>query len=299
LTEVNRTAEKFFFKVKWPDIVELRKNEDGTRKLVFIFSRGNSRPFDYHQTDFAHTLREFGHEVYVRIAGLADISIEEFERHGIYSTKVSQTVQGRQGLFNKTSELRLLEGELATLSQDDPVYFHKAQRISHIRAMLSTAESTPSLEALKKSDQRLNHLIESVKNAPQRQITKPSELSEDFLRKSQHRVFVEMYGLDTPEMFEAFSRKNILFLRDEIVHKTEQLKVSENLELREELIALEAKLTQLQEQHTIKFPSLDQPRLAQNNKAQNNNKENVDGEYKQDSGSSVGETQHEHEKPNL
>jgi len=277
------SIERSFQRVKWPEIVELRRQEDGTLNLAFIFPRSNSRPFDYHQTEFAHVLRSQGHEVFVRVAGLADITIEEFELHGVYSTKVSQTVQSKQGLYNKTSQLRLLEAELVTLPQDDPTYYYKAQQIQHLRTMLSTAESAPSLKALKESDEALKSLERNIKTAVEKQEKpKPSELTEDQLRKSQHRVFVEIYGLDTPEMFEAFSRKNILFLRDEIVLKTEQLKVSENLELREELIALEQKLTQLQEQHATKFSSLDQPRLAQND-----NKENENGEPKQSGGSSV------------
>jgi hypothetical protein len=65
-------------------------------------------------------------------------------------------------LYNKTSELRQLEQELERLDPESPQYFLTAQRIQHLRTMLSTAEEQPSLRQLKESDQRLRELERAV-----------------------------------------------------------------------------------------------------------------------------------------
>jgi hypothetical protein len=149
---------KTFYKLKWPDLVEIRQTEDGHERLTFIFFRSNSRPFDHQQTEFAHCLRRFGHDVLVRVSNLAEISLEEFEMHGVYSIKASQTIQQRQGLYNKLSELRKAEAELEQLDQSDPLYYNKAVAVRHLRAMLNTVNPLPTQAQLASSDDALKQL---------------------------------------------------------------------------------------------------------------------------------------------
>lgn len=199
--------------IKWPDLVEVREDENGKKSLVFLFLRRNSRSLDYGQMQFADLIRGFGHSVYVSVGGV-ELTPEQFEKSGVYSVKASQTVQTRQGLYNRMSELRTLEEELKLMSVDDPIYFAKAKMVERLRSMLSTAEGTTATnEQLDKSKDDL-HKIASLMVA---------EYTDDDLRKIPSVEALAKLGVKklTPE-WETFLSRWLNANREKILNVTQQ-----------------------------------------------------------------------------
>lgn len=160
-----KEVERVFAKSMFPDRLELRVNSDGTKELAFVFVRNIARMLDQPRTDCAHALQDAGFTVVVSVMGQHEITLEQFETEGVYGFKQSKTVQSRQGLYNKVSELRLLEQELELMSKEDPRYYTKSVRVHHLRSMLETALPHATREQIAQSDERLRKLEQLLKEA--------------------------------------------------------------------------------------------------------------------------------------
>lgn len=190
----NATVAQYVQK-SFPNLLEVRHNEKGEKTLVFLFIRRNSHRLDLAQTELAHLLQDAGHVVRVSVLGV-ELTLEQFERQGVYAVKQSNTVLSRQGLYNKTSELRQMEGELAQLDQSDQRFYPLAQRVQHLRAMLSTALGIASHEAIKKSDEGLRRL-EALLNAPQPEGDKQDVTSKPVVASEVNTTNTVSEGLPT------------------------------------------------------------------------------------------------------
>jgi len=146
---------------KWPDVLEVYKDDPDDLsekpKLMFVVMRRNSRSLQNDQLTLLRMLEENGLDVRVRI-GTTDLTIEQFEKGGIWQAKPANLNEGTQAHYNARSELKRLEEALGRIDQADSRYLTFAKRITHLRQMLSTVEPEISEIDLRKSDEALRRL---------------------------------------------------------------------------------------------------------------------------------------------
>lgn len=142
--------------------IEIREYPDGV-KVVFVFTRGNSRPFDTPLIRFMDLMRLKGMEVVVEISGV-EVTLEQFERTGRYSVLPSRTASQPQGRYNIATNTKRLEEELASMKEDDPRYYFTLQQISRARGILASAKPPEPVldESTQKSREGLDNLAELI-----------------------------------------------------------------------------------------------------------------------------------------
>lgn len=163
----NRKVLSQFDKEAFPDLIELREDDEGKQHITALFVRRNSRQLKPQQQAFAKMLEDLGHAAFVLVLG-QELSIYEFERQGVYAVKPSMTTQSSQGFYNKVSELKQLEEKLLSIDPNEPTYFTVARRIHHLRAMLNTTLESVSPQKVRESDEalkRLEKLLQEGDNA--------------------------------------------------------------------------------------------------------------------------------------
>ena len=100
--------------------------------------------------------------------GVAEVSVEEFEKNGMWGVKTSLTVQSPQGLYNRRHELHQVESRLADMDVNDPRRDELLQTRQHLKAMLDTSpilqteEMRMEVEKTLKSDEALKRLTEMI-----------------------------------------------------------------------------------------------------------------------------------------
>jgi hypothetical protein len=155
---------------KWPDVLEVYKDDPddlGEKPtLKFVVMRRNSRSLQNDQLTLLRMLEEVGLNVVVRI-GLTDLTIEQFEKGGIWQAKPANISEGTQGHYNARSELKRLEEALARVDHSDSRYLTFARRITHLRQMLSTVEPEVNEIDLRKSDEALKRLEAILNQTPE------------------------------------------------------------------------------------------------------------------------------------
>jgi len=191
---------------KWPDFLEVyqRGDDESTRRIVVIVQRRNSRQLQTDQTRLLQALEDSGVDVRVRV-GTVDLTLEQFEKGGVFKARPTVSAPGSQAHNNARSTLKKLEELIQRVDKDDPRYIPLVKRIHHFREMLNSVEPEPIQTALMTSDQALKVLEELL---PKR-AKKLSDFTEEELGELS---FAELGNLGverfTPEWEKLVSRWN-------------------------------------------------------------------------------------------
>lgn len=159
---------------KFPDLFEVyQENEDSVPIITFVCVRKNSRSFQSDQQSALRWLEAAGLNVKVRV-GTINMSLDEFDQNGAIGIVSSTRPIAQSTYYMKRVELKRLERSCEALSPTDPQRELFVARIAQLKKMLGLADdSLVSQDEIKASNDRLNHLIQTL------QTQQPDELPKD------------------------------------------------------------------------------------------------------------------------
>jgi hypothetical protein len=148
---------------KWPDVAEIYQTGDDetTRRLLLVVQRRNSRPLQHELLTLLQEFENVGIAVRIRV-GTVDITLEQFEKGGIYKAQPTRSVEGTQSHYNARSQLKKMESLLEQIDQNDPRYIAIAKRVRHYREMLATVDVPIEEDKLLTSDKALDRLLQLI-----------------------------------------------------------------------------------------------------------------------------------------
>lgn len=194
---------------KWPDVLEVwKENEDDLGEIKFVLIRRNNRALQTDQMTMLRLLEAHGLNVVVRV-GTVELTLDQFEK-GLGFVGINNTrVLAQSTLYNKKAELKRFCNILERMELTDPHRESVIQRINALNEQLGLNDPEVNPDALKRSNDALNKLIEKFKE-DEFVVKPPDEWTDDELAKMQAKDLPRATGVkgdsNNPEWVKLLAR---------------------------------------------------------------------------------------------